>query len=344
MQTVNCDVCGKEVDKYDAYSRDNKTMCHECAVEYDKKLIKKKCVICGKEANSDDYIKINNKSVCLNCAFNNGKAEYESFIKELEDANSQRALERKKENRKNIGIAFLVALGVSMLLGLITFMIYYSIGTSGIQVLSIPGFLIVFFLVKNHIKTKFPDYSIEEFYKLKYPDSNVIKKTQPPKAPVRSLKYLYHLLETDKSKLTAVDINLLVTNFTTRGKKVKLNPNATYTIEYAVNPEFGGFLMTNEKSHDIYYFFVSQNQGNRQTIKVVPNATVYILNCNYSLCSESKSNTTEKPVQAAPKHEDVHQETDTIDKLEQLERLEKLYSSGAISKDELERIKAEIIK
>ena len=78
MKTVTCEVCGKEFSKYDKYIRDQKTMCHDCAILYDSYSNRKKCYACGKKTFSNERLIIQGRPLCYNCAFKNGKADYDN--------------------------------------------------------------------------------------------------------------------------------------------------------------------------------------------------------------------------------------------------------------------------
>lgn len=154
---------------------------------------------------------------------------------------------------------------------------------------------------------------------------------------------LYSRLMGERSGLSSCEIDLLISDFKTKGTKVFLKDGLDYSIQYGIKDGFNGFLMMNERDKTIYVFQVNQTSRKEQIIKTVTNAVSYYINCKISPISpviiEGNLATTEtEGLDYASLHAN---NTDVI--ISQLERLEKLYSSGAITKDDFEKLKAELL-
>ena len=109
-KTFKCEICGKETNIFDSFTKHGKWLCHDCAYS-------KNCKICGKLTPPAEICQFRGYDVCADCAFPiGGMKEYISFKDKLNDLNSANEAEHKQADRKRrlkiLSIGSLISLGI----------------------------------------------------------------------------------------------------------------------------------------------------------------------------------------------------------------------------------------
>lgn len=93
-KTFKCEVCGKEVNIFDSFTKHGKKVCHDCAYS-------KNCKVCGRLTPPDEICQFRRYDVCADCAFPiGGIKEYNSFKEKLKELNLTNETEHKRADRK----------------------------------------------------------------------------------------------------------------------------------------------------------------------------------------------------------------------------------------------------
>lgn len=142
------------------------------------------------------------------------------------------------------------------------------------------------------------------------------------------IKYLYNKLSGCPQSLTGAELGILIDDFFKRSKCLLDNGNGgNYKITFkSAENTFNGVLIVNIKDKKVILFKILQKNGSTIELKIDDECSIYGISCNVvKNTNEVSKNSIEE-------------------KLNSLEKLEKLKSNNAISDEEFNKLKDEIIK
>ncbi len=142
------------------------------------------------------------------------------------------------------------------------------------------------------------------------------------------IKCLYNKLSACPQSLTGAELGILIDDFLKRSKCLVGNGNnGNYKITFkTISNIFNGVLIINKKDKKIILFKILQKNGTVIEQKIDDECSVYGIYCNAEKIINEKS------------------KISIEEKLNSLERLEKLKSNNALSNEEFNKLKNEIIK
>lgn len=161
-----CEICGKETNIFDSFTKHGKWLCHDCAYS-------KNCKICGRLTPPAEICQFKEYDVCADCAFPiGGIKEYRSFKEKLKELNLSNETEHRLADRKRrlkiLGIGSLISLGI-IVLALILFSTFENIPKAIEVALSVClAVTIIFTAVGSLRKKEFIPMTETEYYNLKY--------------------------------------------------------------------------------------------------------------------------------------------------------------------------------
>lgn len=179
MKTVPCAMCGKEISEYSAFQRQGQSLCEDCAAKSDQQKQQKQCAKCGSTIEYKKDISLNGKHYCCDCAFDNGKADYEAFTEALHQANRQRETARRKQNATIIIGTLVSGIILSAIIGAL--LVVFADGRF-VLLQSVSSFILLYSLIKHYHNEDFSAYSVESFYKTRYPNAPLFR-TENTDAP-----------------------------------------------------------------------------------------------------------------------------------------------------------------
>lgn len=109
-KTFKCEICGKETNIFDSFTKHGKWLCHDCAYS-------KSCKICGRLTPPAEICQFRGYDTCADCAFPiGGIKEYRTFKEKLAELNALNEAEHKRADRnrrlKILAAGSLVFLGM----------------------------------------------------------------------------------------------------------------------------------------------------------------------------------------------------------------------------------------
>ena len=155
-----------------------------------------------------------------------------------------------------------------------------------------------------------------------------------------SLTALYQKLQSNRSALSASEIEQVVKDFTARAKRFQTIKEADFTAEFSATaaldaPITNGLLLVRENTKQIFLFQINQPSGQRFDFHLAVTDTAYCFNGTITKKEQVIST-------AAPQA--VQQPMSLEEKIEKIERINTMQQNGIITKEEFEKLKKEIME
>ena len=169
-KTFKCEICGKETNIFDSFTKHGKWLCHDCAYS-------KNCKICGRLTPPAEICQFRGYDTCADCAFPiGGIKEYLAFKEKLAELNALSEAEHKRADRKRrlkiLAGGSLVSL-VMIALAFLLFGKLENIPKAGeIAIAVCPAVTVIFTAAKTLRKKEFIPMTETEYYNSKYSSYN----------------------------------------------------------------------------------------------------------------------------------------------------------------------------